>query len=123
VASRSSRWLIALAHFYPNRIAAPCFPFPKTMLKLSRWRGALRRYDVGGGSFHRPPPTGSSRLNWVRVAPRRRRSRAGDRDSRAARPLVVAARLARPMYSQLSPNARSSAATNPPPGMPGRKTA
>lgn len=41
--------LITLAHFYPNYVAAPCFPFPETMLGLSRWREALQRYDPTQG--------------------------------------------------------------------------
>lgn len=41
--------LLTLAHFYPNYVAAPCFPFPESMLGLARWRAALEQHDLSRG--------------------------------------------------------------------------
>jgi membrane dipeptidase len=41
--------LITLAHFYPNYVAAPCFQFPESMLRLARWRAALGQHDLTRG--------------------------------------------------------------------------
>lgn len=41
--------LITLAHFYPNYVAAPCFPFPEEMFRFARWRRALQRHDLSRG--------------------------------------------------------------------------
>ena len=41
--------LLTLAHFYPNYVAAPCFPFPEKMLRFGRWRRALQRHDPARG--------------------------------------------------------------------------
>ncbi|MDT8304691.1 MAG: membrane dipeptidase [Anaerolineae bacterium] len=41
--------LITLAHFYPNYVASPCFQFPEAMLRLARWRAALRQHDLTRG--------------------------------------------------------------------------
>lgn len=41
--------LVTLVHFYPNYVAAPCFPFPEKMLRFGRWRHALQRHDPALG--------------------------------------------------------------------------
>ena len=40
---------ITLAHFYPNRVVNPCFPFPETMLPLARWRKVVANFDLSQG--------------------------------------------------------------------------
>jgi membrane dipeptidase len=40
---------VTLAHFYPNQVAAPCFPFPESLLPLARWRKALQAHDLTRG--------------------------------------------------------------------------
>lgn len=40
---------ITLAHFYPNRVVYPCFPFPETMLPLARWRRVVANFDLSQG--------------------------------------------------------------------------
>lgn len=40
---------ITLAHFYPNQVAYPCFPFPETVLPLARWQKAVARFDLAQG--------------------------------------------------------------------------
>ncbi len=40
---------ITLAHFYPNQVAAPCFPFPEELLPLARWRRVLAEHDLTRG--------------------------------------------------------------------------
>jgi microsomal dipeptidase-like Zn-dependent dipeptidase len=36
---------LTLAHFYPNRVAGSCFPFPEKMLSLTRRAKVLSRHD------------------------------------------------------------------------------
>lgn len=38
--------LITVAHFFPNGIAAGCYPFPEPFLPGIRWREALRKHDM-----------------------------------------------------------------------------
>lgn len=40
---------ITLAHFYPNRVVYPCFPFPETVLSLARWRRVVSSFDLSAG--------------------------------------------------------------------------
>ncbi len=40
---------ITLAHFYPNRVVYPCFPFPETVLSLARWRRVVSNFDLSQG--------------------------------------------------------------------------
>ena len=40
---------ITLAHFYPNRVVNPCFPFPETVLPLTRWRQVVAEFDLARG--------------------------------------------------------------------------
>ena len=40
---------ITLAHFYPNRVVNPCFPFPETVLPLTRWRQVVAEFDLSRG--------------------------------------------------------------------------
>ena len=40
---------ITLAHFYPNRVVYPCFPFPGTVLSLARWRRVVSNFDLSQG--------------------------------------------------------------------------
>ena len=40
---------ITLAHFYPNRVANPCFPFPETVLPLARWKHVVANFDLSRG--------------------------------------------------------------------------
>ncbi|MEW5986099.1 MAG: membrane dipeptidase [Chloroflexota bacterium] len=38
--------LITVAHFFPNGVAAGCYPFPEPFLPGIRWRKALREHDL-----------------------------------------------------------------------------
>ncbi|MEZ4768698.1 MAG: membrane dipeptidase [Caldilineales bacterium] len=40
---------LTLAHFYPNRVVHPCFPFPETVLPLVRWRKVVAGFDLSQG--------------------------------------------------------------------------
>lgn len=40
---------LTLAHFYPNWLVSPVFPFPEKILALARWRHALARHDLTRG--------------------------------------------------------------------------
>lgn len=40
---------LTLAHFYPNWLVNPVFPFPEKILALARWRRALARHDLTYG--------------------------------------------------------------------------
>jgi len=40
---------ITLAHFYPNHIVSPVFPFPEGLLNLTRQRQVLERHDPNHG--------------------------------------------------------------------------
>ena len=35
--------------FYPNRVVNPCFPFPETVLPLTRWRQVVAEFDLARG--------------------------------------------------------------------------
>jgi membrane dipeptidase len=52
---------LTLAHFYPNWLVSPVFPFPEKILALARWRQALARHDL----THGLSVLGEQVVNWM----------------------------------------------------------